>query len=79
MGIPSEVRLAVSLTLFAIAGITLWRFRYYTAPEEWVRAFGLPPQAPRHVAIWLFIAYGLIIAGALIAFKALSPFWRGVA
>ena len=67
MGIPGEVRLAVSLALFAMAGIKLWRFRYYLATDEWLREFGLPPQAPRHVFIWFLIAAGLIFAGVLIA------------
>jgi hypothetical protein len=63
----TEVRLAVSLALFAIAGIILWRFRYYLATEEWLRKFGLPPQAPRRVFIWFLIAAGLVFAGVLIA------------
>jgi len=66
-GIPGEVRLAVSLALFAIAGIIFWRFRYYLATDEWLREFGLPPQAPRHVVIWFLFATGLIFAGVLIA------------
>jgi hypothetical protein len=36
----------VSLALFAIVGIIIWRFRYYMASDEWLRTFGLPPQAP---------------------------------
>jgi hypothetical protein len=75
--IPSEVRLAVSLVFIAIAGIIFWRFRYHPAPEEWLRTFGLPPRAPRHVAIWFLIAVGLIVAGAFIALQA--AFWRGAA
>lgn len=67
MGIPGEVRLAVSLALFAIAGIILWRFRYYLATDEWLREFGLPPQSPRHVFIWFLIAAGLVFVGVLIA------------
>ena len=61
-----EVRLAVSLALFAIAGIIFWRIRYYFAPDEVVWA-GLRPQAPRHVAIWFFIAVALCFVGAFIA------------
>ena len=62
-----EVRLGVALALFAIAGIILWRFRYYLASDEWVRTFGLPPQAPRHVFIWFLIAAGLMFVGVFIA------------
>jgi len=67
MVVSGEVRLAVSLALFAIAGIILWRFRYYLATEEWVRMFGMPPQAPRHVFIWFLIAAVLCFLGAFIA------------
>jgi len=66
-GIPGEVRLVVSLALFAIAGVIFWRFRYYLASDEWVREFGLPPQAPRHIFIWFLIAIGLCFVGAFIA------------
>jgi hypothetical protein len=45
----------------------LWRFRYYLASDEWVRDFGLPPQAPRHVFIWFLIAAGLIFVGVFVA------------
>jgi len=67
MVVSGEVRLAVSLALFAIAGIILWRFRYYLATEEWVRMFGMPPQAPRHVFIWFLIAAVLCFLGTFIA------------
>jgi hypothetical protein len=62
-----EVRLVVSLALFAIAGFIFWRFRYYLATDEWVRMFGLPPQASLHVAIWILIAIVLCFVGAFIA------------
>ena len=62
-----EVRLAASLALFAMAGIIIWRFRYYMATEEWLRAFGSPPQAPWRVALWFLIAIVLCFVGALIA------------
>jgi len=62
-----ELRLAMSLALFAIAAIIFWRFRYYLAPDEWVRMFGMPPQAPRHVFIWFLIAVALCFVGAFIA------------
>jgi hypothetical protein len=62
-----EVRLVVSLTVFATAGAILWRFRYYLATDEWVRMFGLPPQAPRHVAIWILIAIVLCFVRTFIA------------
>jgi hypothetical protein len=67
MVISGEMRLAVSLALFAIAGIIFWRFRYYLATDEWVRMFGMPPQAPRHVFIWFLIAVALCFVGAFIA------------
>jgi len=67
MVISGEVRLAASLVLFAIAAIILWRFRYYLATDEWVRTFGMPPQAPRHVFIWFLIAAALCFVGAFIA------------
>jgi hypothetical protein len=62
-----EVRLAVSLALFAIAGIIFWRIRYYLATDEWVRTFGMAPQAPRHVFIWFLIAVALCFVGVSIA------------
>jgi len=62
-----EVRLAASLALFAVAGIIFWRIRYYMASDEWVRTFGLPPPAPRHVFIWFLIAVALCFVGASIA------------
>jgi hypothetical protein len=67
MGIPGELRLGASLALFAIAGLIFWRFRHYLTTEEWLRDFGPPPQAPRHVAILILIAIGFIVAGALFA------------
>jgi hypothetical protein len=67
MVISGEVRLAVSLALFAIAGIIFWRFRYYLATDQWVRTFGMPPQAPRHVFIWFLIAVSLCFVGVFIA------------
>jgi hypothetical protein len=63
----TSVRLSASLVLFAIAGIVFWRFRYYLATEEWMRTFGEPLQAPRHVFIWFLIAIGLCFVGAFIA------------
>jgi hypothetical protein len=60
-----EVRLALCLTLFAIAGIIFWRIRYYFAPDE-LRTFRLP-QAPGHVFIWFLIAAALSFVGAFIA------------
>jgi len=67
MVVSGEVRLAMSLALFAIAGIILWRFRHYLATDEWVRMVGMPPQAPRHVFIWFLIAAALCFFGAFIA------------
>jgi hypothetical protein len=67
MVISGEVRSAVSLALFAIAGIIFWRFKYYLATDEWVRTFGMPPQAPRHVFIWFLIAGALCVVGVFIA------------
>jgi uncharacterized membrane protein YphA (DoxX/SURF4 family) len=59
--------LGAALALFAIAGIIFWRFRYYMASDEWVRTFGLPPQAPWHVAIWILVATALIFVGVIIS------------
>jgi hypothetical protein len=67
MVISGELRLAVSLALFAIAGIISWRFRYYLAADEWVRTFGMPPPAPRHVFTWFLIAVALCFVGAFMA------------
>jgi uncharacterized membrane protein YphA (DoxX/SURF4 family) len=67
MVISGEVRLAVSLALFAIAGVIFWRFRYYLATDEWVRTFGMPPQAPWHVFIWFLITVALCVVGVFIA------------
>ena len=44
--------------------------------DEWVRTFGIPPQAPRHVFIWFLIAVALCFAGAFIA---PHPLWEGAA
>jgi hypothetical protein len=62
-GIPDEVRLAVSLALFAIAGIMFWRFKYCMVWDRGLREFILSKDMPRHVWIWNGIAIALIIAG----------------
>jgi hypothetical protein len=71
MAISGEVGLAVSLALFAIAGIIFWRFGITAVPEdEWARGYRWPLQPPRYVQIWFLIALVLIVAGMFLFFQA---------
>jgi hypothetical protein len=47
MVISDEVRLAVSLALFALAGIIFYRFSYHMAWDQWVRSDPRPHAATR--------------------------------
>jgi hypothetical protein len=65
-----------SLILLAIALLICWRFRRY---QKWNReqqefSFPMDGSMPRHVLVWVGIAFGL----ALIAFMfpALVDVWR---
>jgi hypothetical protein len=67
MGISGEVRLVVSLALFAIAGFIFYRFRYYLEWDRELREFAWPKDMPRHVKVGIAIAIGLIFVGAFIS------------
>ena len=48
-GISGEVRLVVSLALFAIAGAILYSLRYYLVWDQKLREHVWPKDIPRHV------------------------------
>jgi len=67
MVFSGEVRLVVSLALFAIAGFIFYRFRYYMAWDQKLQEAAWPQDVPRHVKVWIGISIGLIFVGGFIA------------
>jgi len=67
MVFSGEVRLAVSLALFSIAGFIFYRFRYYMVWDQKLQEAAWPQDVPRHVKVWIGIAIGLCFVGAFIA------------
>ena len=66
MGIPGEVRLVVSLALFAMAGAILYSLRYYMVRDPKLQE-PVWKDIPRHVLVRILIAIGLCFVGAFIA------------
>ena len=66
-GISGEVRLVVSLALFAIAGAILYSLRYYLVWDQKLREHVWPKDIPRHVLVWIVVAIGLILVGVFIS------------
>jgi hypothetical protein len=67
LGISGEVRLMMSVALFAIAGAILYSLRYYLVWDQKLQEPVWPKGTPGHVFIWFLVAIGLAFVGAFIA------------
>jgi hypothetical protein len=65
LGIPGEVRLVVSLALFAIAGGLLYSIRYYMIWDEKLRE-AVWEDGPWHVFLRYMLAVVLCFIGVFI-------------